>query len=155
MELPEGDVSAKVKKRLHLFKLFYPLDRREERQWGKILEGDVNHLRTQLERLAKKMGYNQEMIEDLYILWRDIEDSRAECLFCKVDDAADLAHIQAIFRLIGEYHPSVTYGFIRQVKDGVGVFDVFRFSWLSYMEHCNRIRSPKYVPRRRRTDSHT
>jgi hypothetical protein len=149
----EGDIPAKLKKRLQLFRLFHPLDRKEERRWGKILEKDIKQLSGQLEKIAVSMEYTQEIIEDQFILWRDNEDSRAECLFCKVEDATDLAHIQGIFRLIGEYHPSVTYGFIRQTKDGDGIFDVFRFSRFSYMEHCNRIRSAKYVPHRRRQSS--
>ena len=66
MDIPEGEIPVKVKRRLELFGLFYPMDRKEERQWGKLFEGNFSHLVVHLEKLSAKKEYNQEIIEDQF-----------------------------------------------------------------------------------------
>jgi len=77
------------------------------------------------------------------VLWLDPVDSKAECMFCSIYDITDLDLVASIFDKIKKYSPVFTYCFVNQKKDGEGVFEIFRFSKFSYLEHCNRVKSPK------------
>ena len=61
-------------------------------------------------------------------------------MFSYIENAMQLELFIELFNNINEYSPTFTYAFVNQEKDGNGVFDIFRFSKFSYLEHCNRVK---------------
>jgi hypothetical protein len=143
MKISEDEIPEKVGRRIELSKLFYPLERKYERRWGRTFDSGFDQLHSELQELAEERQYFQDKIDHNTILWKDAVDGTAECMFCLINDATNLGTIQDVFQKIEKYKPVFTYAVVHQVKDGEGVFDIFRLSKFSYMEHCNRVRAPK------------
>lgn len=143
MEITDKKIPEKIKRRLTLFKMFYPLDRNQERRWGRIFDSEFKDVCAFFKEAAEKNNYEQKSIGKQLILWKDIGTPNVEALFYFVWEPSDLDQIQGIFKRIQKHRPAVSYGIIHQKKDGDGVFDIFRFSRFSYLEHCNRVRSTK------------
>ena len=108
-----------------------------------MLNSGFDHTAEELNSLSNNLNYNQKVPEENTILWLDPVDGKAECMFCLIYDITDLDLVVSIFDKIKKYSPVFTYGFVNQKKDGEGVFDIFRFSKFSYLEHCNRVKNPK------------
>jgi len=140
--MTETDLPQKVKKRIELAKLFYPLDRKYQRRWAKLLIAGFGSTAEQLYTLSAEYNYNFISPEDNTVLWLDGETDKPECMFCLINDSANLELTASIFERIKKYAPVFTYAFVNQKKDGDGVFDIFRFSKFSYLEHCNRVKYP-------------
>jgi hypothetical protein len=139
----EGEIPERIKKRIELSKMFYPLDRNEERKWGRLCGKGFEHILLKLQEVAEEKNYLQEEAMHQVVLWRDKDDSNVECMFCFIPDAGDLNSVSRIFATIRALQPVFTYAIVHQRKDGEGQYDIFRFSRFSYLEHCNRVRSPK------------
>jgi hypothetical protein len=137
-ELPE-----KIKNRIELSGIFYPLDQNQKTKWGRIMSKGFDAVLEKLGTLAEDLGYNQETISGNTILWADKNAPGVECMICWVDEVMDLNQMQGVFRQIRKYKPVFTYAIVHQKKDGEGNYDIFRFSRFSYLEHCNRVRAPK------------
>jgi len=142
MKLPDEQYPEKVQRRIDLSTLFYPLERKYQRRWGKTFDSGFETILIAFQEVADTKNYLQEQLDANKILWRDAEDASAECLFCVIDDVTDIDTICDVFDTIKQYNPFFTYAIVRQEKDGDGQFDIFRFSKFSYLEHCNRVRSP-------------
>ncbi len=142
MNLSEEQYPEKVQRRIALSKLFYPLERKHQRRWGKIFDSGSETIYEAFQEVAEAKNYRQEKLDANKILWRDSKDDSAECMFCLIDDVTDIDAICDVYDMIKQYNPFLTYTIVHQVKDGEGQFDIFRFSKFSYLEHCNRVRSP-------------
>ena len=88
------------------------------------------------------MDYFSKSIEGKYILWSERDKPNIECMFCLIDDITNIELLMELLRKIKIFSPIFTYAFVHQKKDGDGVFDIFRFSKFSYLEHCNRVKYP-------------
>ncbi len=142
MDLTEEYLPERVNRRLALAKLFVQLERKDERKWAKIFMSGRENIRAHFSTLAAELNYTEEHIEDNIILWREPEDNVAECMFCFIYDPVEFEPVYNIFKFIDKYKPVFTYGIIRQWKEGENLFDIFRYSKFSYMEHCNRVKYP-------------
>ena len=145
--MQEKEIPEKIKKRIELSGLFYPMERKYERRWGKTLNSGFEQTLAELQSLSNNLNYNQKVPEENTVLWLDPDDGKSECMFCLIDDITKLDLVAGIFDKIKKYSPLFTYAFVNQKKDGEGVFDIFRFSKFSYLEHCNRV---KYVKSKKR-----
>jgi hypothetical protein len=132
-----------VKKRIEIAKLFYPLDRNEERKWARIFHNGLDSLCVRLEPEASKLKFDQDLVEKSFILWKDPDSNKNECMFCLITDATSFQSIQAVIKKIEALKPTFTYALVHQKKDGEGTYDIFRLSKFSYLEHCNRVKVPK------------
>jgi len=131
-----------VKKRIKIAKLFYPLERKLQRRLAKNLVSGFDDTFKYLNEFAESMNYVQAVKEKRYIIWKDPDKKNNECMFCIIEDITKLSSVMEIFEKIIKYSPVFTYAFVNQKKTGIGVFDIFRFSKFSYLEHCNRIKYP-------------
>ena len=145
--MQESEIPERIKKRIKLAGLFYPLERKYERRWGKTLNSGFDETVVKLQSLSDDLNFNQKVPEENTVLWLDTDDGKSECMFCLIDDITKLDLVTGIFDKIKKYSPQFTYAFVNQKKDGEGVFDIFRFSKFSYLEHCNRV---KYVKSKKR-----
>jgi hypothetical protein len=137
-ELPEN-----IKRRLDLFKMFYPLERKYERRWAKIFHSPFAEIAEKFKEKSIEENYRQEVLQENLILWRDTVDKDTTCMFYFINDAMDFKSVQNLFKYIDQHKPLLTYAIVHQKKDGEGVYDIFRCSKFSYLEHCNRVRVPK------------
>ena len=145
--MQEKEIPERIKKRIKLAGLFYPLERKLERSWGKLLNSGFDETAEELSSLSNDLSFKQKVPEVNTILWLDPDDNKTECMFCLIDNSTKLDVVTGVFDKIKKYSPQFTYAFVNQKKDGEGVFDIFRFSKFSYLEHCNRV---KYVKGKKR-----
>lgn len=131
-----------VKKRIEIAKLFYPLDRNHKRRIAKILNSGIEETIKYLNAYAEEMQFIQVINKDKYIIWKQNNASKIECMFCFIADATNMNLLQSLIENIQKITPTFTYVFINQKKDGDGVYDIFRFSKFSCLEHCNRVKYP-------------
>lgn len=132
-----------IKRRIELSKIFTTQNQTDKRRWGKVFFNGFESTEEKLLLLSKSMNYTQEKINKRSLLWKNPQSGSAECIFCYIDDITNIKNVSAIFRLINKFNPLFSYGIVRQFKDGVGVYDIFRFSKFSYLEHHNRVKAPK------------
>jgi hypothetical protein len=132
-----------VKKRIEISKLFYPLDRNEEKKWAIIFRNGLDSLYAKLEIEASKLDFVQDLVQDKFIIWKDLPSNTNECMFCIITDATAFKSIQDVINHIEAFMPTFTYTIVHQVKDGEGTYDIFRLSKFSYLEHCKRVKIPK------------
>lgn len=140
MTIAEKEIPEKAQRRLDLFAMFYPLERKYERRWAKTFHSSFETISEKFKKLSVEKSYHQEEIDNHLILWRDPEDSSVECMFYFIKDITNFADPYQLFRYIDKYKAFLTYAVVNQKKDGEGVYDIFRFSKFSYLEHCNRVR---------------
>jgi hypothetical protein len=95
--MQENEIPERVKKRIELAKLFYPLERKYERRWGKLLNSGFDQTAEELSSLSNTLNYNQKVPEENTILWLDPIESKAECMFCLIYDITDLDLVASIF----------------------------------------------------------
>jgi hypothetical protein len=142
MNSSNSQKSVNVKKRLELFGMFYPLERKYERRWAKIFKSNFNVIVEKFKEISQEKKYEQEEINNQIILWRNVNEESVECMFYFIKDVANLLSVQNCFKLIAKYDVYLTYAIVHQKKDGENNYDIFRFSKFSYLEHCNRVRYP-------------
>jgi len=140
MSTIEKKLPKRIKRRIKLSKIFYPLERKEERMWGKVFKSGIKNIFEYFEELALRSNYIQEKIDSNKIIWKE-KDNSIECMFCFIQDITKLELVKNVFSVIKRLNPVFTYAIVHQRKDGEGVYDIFRFSKFSYLEHCNRVRS--------------
>lgn len=85
----------------------------------------------------------QEKGSSEYIIWRDPGTGSCKCMFQMIHEVTDLNEVREMFDRIADLEPALTYDIIHHRKDGEGIYDIFRFSKFSYMEHCNRVKATK------------
>ena len=136
----KNKLTLKIKQRLELFDMFYPTKQSEKRKWARIFSSSFNRICEVFEERSERQKYLQEVIGNDTIIWRDKTDSLLECMFCFVNDLTDFNLVKKMFLRIEKYKPTLTYAIVHQKKDGQGVYDIFRFSKFSYLEHCNRVK---------------
>ncbi len=141
--MKETSLPKNVKNRLKIAKLFYPLDRTEERKFARIFNQGINELEKELELLASKLNFLQERFETKYILWKDPDSNIVESMFCIIKDPSKFSNIKHIINMIENINPTFTYAIVHQWKEGEGTYDIFRLSKFSDFEHCNRVKLPK------------
>jgi len=142
MNISKEKMPEKVRRRLDLFAMFYPLERKYERRWAKTFHSSFETISEKFRELSDEKHYRQEEANNHLILWRDTEDSSVECMFYFIKDITNFADSYQVFRYIEKYKAFLAYAVVHQKKDGEGVYDIFRFSKFSFLEHCNRVRIP-------------
>jgi hypothetical protein len=136
----KNKLPLKIKRRLKLFDMFYHTKQSEKRKWARIFDSSFDRICEVFEERSESQKYLQEIIGKDAIIWRDKTDSLLECMFCFVNDLTDFKLVKKIFLRIEKFKPPLTYAIVHQKKDGEGVYDIFRFSKFSYLEHCNRVK---------------
>jgi hypothetical protein len=142
MKMQREEIPQTVKKRIEIAGLFYPLERKLQKRLAKNLVSGFDATLKYLNELAESLNFVQNVLEGKYIIWKDSGKKSNECMFCLINDITKLNFIVELFEKIKKYSPVFTYAFVYQKKDGHGVFDIFRFSKFSYLEHCNRVKYP-------------
>jgi hypothetical protein len=142
MTMQENKIPEIVKKRIEIAKLFYPLERKLQRRLAKNLVSGFNDTLEYLNELAERMNFSQTVLEKKYIIWKGPDKKSNDCMFCIIEDITKLSSVVELYEKIKKYSPVFTYAFVNQKKEGNGVFDIFRFSKFSYLEHCNRVKYP-------------
>ena len=109
-----------------------------EAQWADLIEGGKpEQLAAALEILAADHSCNQT-VEDNIILWAD-SDGRLEAQFFCLPDARDLDAIIGMYRRIRETRCPLSFAFVNSER--AGLYDIFRLSARSYLEHHNQARA--------------
>jgi hypothetical protein len=139
MNLNKKKLPKRIKRRIELSKMFYPLERSEERKWGRIFNSKQNIILDYFGEIALEKKYLQEKVDANKIIWKE-KDGSIECMFCFIENISDLESVRKVFSKIKKLSPLFTYAVVHQQKDGDGIYDIFRFSKFSYLEHCNRVR---------------
>ena len=134
---------AYVRRRIELAKLFDTSSQTEKRRWGRLFASNFEHIQQRFEVFAGENNYQQKVVSEDTLIWYEPKKSDAECMITFVQDVMNLNHIERIFRRIKEYNPFFSYAIVHQIKDGDGVYDIFRFSRFSFLEHHNRVKAPK------------
>jgi hypothetical protein len=141
-KVKEKEIPEIAKRRIKLSNLFYPLERKYQRRWAKVFNQGFEQTADKLKELSLELQYDYKIPEANSVLWIDSHTNRTECMFCLINDSMDFDMVFNIFKEIEKYEPFFTYAFVHQKKEGVGIFDIFRFSKFSYLEHCNRVKYP-------------
>ncbi len=138
----KGSVPENVQKRLDLFNMFYPLESKLKRRWAYLFSQEFKKIIARFKELALENDYLQEEREDRIIIWKNIGNNDVECMFYFIEDVTDLESVFQLYKNIQKYRAFLTYAIAHQKKDGDNVYDIFRCSRFSYLEHCNRVRYP-------------
>lgn len=140
--MEDKDISEIVKKRIEISRLFYPLERKLQRRLAKNLVLGFEETANYLSVFANELNFTQNIIEGKFIVWRYKNKSKIECMFNYIEDSMKMDLFIEVYEKIKKYSPTFFYSFVTQKKEGEGVFDIFRFSKFSYLEHCNRVKYP-------------
>ena len=149
MKTIDSKLPKRIQRRIELSNIFYPLERKEERKWGKIFNSEIKYIFDYFNQLAINKNYLQEKIDVNKIIWKE-KNGSIESMFCFIEDLTNLESVRNVFLKIKKLNPTLTYTIVHQKKDGEGIYDIFRFSKFSYLEHCNRVRAVA----KRRTKNH-
>lgn len=106
-------------------------------KWGRIFSQPVPQVGEALAPLAERHGCRQQVKAD-HILWFG-KSGKPVAMFCFITDPSDLAQVKRVYNRISRLSPRVTFAIVHQKADGSGVYDIFRFSERSYLEHHNRV----------------
>ena len=140
--MKDKDIPDIINKRIEIAKLFYPLERKLQRRLAKNLVLGFEETANYLSVYADGLNFTQNIIEEKFIVWRYKNKSIIECMFIYIEDSMKMDSFIEVYEKIKKYSPTFTYSFVTQKKEGEGVFDIFRFSKFSYLEHCNRVKYP-------------
>ena len=111
--------------------MFSSLSQQENREWAEAFSADAA---MKFGEVSKQYNCTQQT-EEGSVLWLG-EDDKLEVMFLVIPDPEDLNSFRKIYELIGIKKCPLTYVV---VPVGKGVYDIFRLSLASYMEHCNRV----------------
>jgi hypothetical protein len=100
MNISGDNQSIKMKKRLDLFGMFYPLERKDERRWAKIFKSDFKTIAEKFKEVSTEKGYKQEEGNNQFILWRDADESSVECMFYFIKDVTNFSSVYNCFKYI-------------------------------------------------------
>ncbi len=134
------DLPERIKRRINLSAMFYPLERKYERSWGNLFKSEFPDIVERFEELSIEKNYTQKHISNNTIIWQDVTDSNVECMFYFINDPTNFDSVFDLFKMINRYRSFITYAIVHQKKDGENCYDIFRLSKFSYLEHCNRVR---------------
>jgi hypothetical protein len=109
----------------------------KKKKWGRIFSLPFPRIAEALAPLAERHGLRQEARAD-HILWLG-KSKKPAAMFCFITDPSDLAQVKRVYNRISRFSPRVTFAIVHQKADGSGVYDIFRFSERSYLEHHNRV----------------
>ena len=73
MEPQYDTLPEKVKRRIDLSKMFYPLERKHERRWGNMFKSDFKVNAERFRELSIEKKYNQNEISDHMIIWQELQ----------------------------------------------------------------------------------
>ena len=119
-----------------IYKMFQHYNPEFQYHWNNIINSGLKRFAEELDDLAGGFDVSQE-IEDSMVFWKN-DDNAVEAMFAYVIDPTDLKGIMHAFRLIKKRKVPVAFVFIEQRADGERMYDIFRLSEKSYLEHCNR-----------------
>jgi hypothetical protein len=63
-------------------------------------------------------------------------------LLFRIPDPRDLSSVRRVYDTIAANEAPLAYAFVNQVPDGLGTWDIFHMSKLTYLAHCNRVSGP-------------
>jgi hypothetical protein len=109
----------------------------KKNKWGRIFSLPLPRIAEALAPLAERHGCRQEVKPD-HILWFG-KSKKPAAMFCFITDPSELAQVKRVYSRITKLSPRVTFAVVHQKSDGNGVYDIFRFSEQSYLEHHNRV----------------
>ncbi len=137
-----GTIQNESGQRRELFELFQPLDWETALHWASVFKSRFSLISEHFRKIADRYPYLQEEVTEQFILWRDPENKSVECMFYFVNDVADLSAIYHCFEYIKQFDVYLTYIIAHQKCEGENVFDIFRSSRFSVLEHCGRVIYP-------------
>lgn len=123
-----------------LYRLLYPLDGAEQDEWAATVHLPRGEFEDRLRQAAEAHGCTQENHGE-YLAWMG-PAGNPELLMFRIPDPGNLAAVRNIYAVIEETNCPMAYAFVNQRGDSVDAWDVFQFSRLSYLCHCNRIAGP-------------
>lgn len=122
-----------------LFRMFYPLERAEQRKWAEILSLPEDEYLSALDDEARSRGLQQCALDEA-VAWE--ADGEQLMLLFRVGDPRDLDAVRRIYDTIAANTAPLAYTFVRQLPDGRDTWDIFHMSKLTYLAHCNRVSGP-------------
>jgi hypothetical protein len=120
--------------------MFYPLEAEEQRKWAAILSLPEDEYLSALEEEASRRGLRQRPVDGA-VAWLD-EDGHQLMLLFRVEDPRNLEAIRKVYDTIAASEAPLAYAFVQQIPDGMGTWDIFHMSVLTYLAHCNRVSGP-------------
>ncbi len=140
--IAEKSVNASnTRRRLDLYNLFFSIEKNLEKKWVKLFSTNFKTIADFFRELSKQKHFDQQEVNSDFILWRTPGSSTVECMFYFINNPSSLSEVYNCFRFIKQYNVGLTYAVVRQSKEGKDIFDIFRLSKYSYLEHCNRLKS--------------
>jgi hypothetical protein len=109
----------------------------KKHKWGRIFSLPLPRIGEALAPLAERHGFRQQVKKD-YILWLG-KSKKPAAMFCFIADPSELAQVKKVYDRISLFSPRVTFAVVHQKADGPGIYDIFRMSERSYLEHHNRV----------------
>lgn len=123
-----------------LYRMFYPLDRTEQNEWAEIVQLPHADYVACLADKAQVYDCRQEVEEDA-VRWFG-KAGNLELMLFRIPDPGNLRAVTAIYAAIADTECPIAYAFVNQRGDHRDAWDVFQFSRLSYLNHCNRVSGP-------------
>jgi hypothetical protein len=125
-----------------LLAMFYPLIRTERQRWARVFALPEPEYLSALEAEAVARGLTQVLVaEGNAVAWVDGEGQELLLLF-RLYDPRDLAAVRSMYETVAAHDAPLAYAFVHQTPDGVGTWDIFHMSRLTYLSHCNRVSGP-------------
>jgi len=104
------------------------------RGWVKLLEGPQEKVDRQLEVFARERDCRQEADGNI-VRWLN-QEGQTEALFFLLPDPSDIDAFVTIYKEIKEHLCPVSFVFLKCEEPGL--YDIFRLSGRSYLEHHNQ-----------------
>jgi hypothetical protein len=109
--------------------------------WGRVFASPVPKIAEALAPFAERAGCKQKILKDS-IIWQG-RDKNPEIMFCFIPEPSDLKAVRAVYGKVAKLNPILTFVIVHQKSDGIGSYDIFRLSRISYLEHYNRVYNRK------------
>ncbi|MDH3292166.1 MAG: hypothetical protein OEO20_11020 [Gemmatimonadota bacterium] len=123
-----------------LYRMFYPLDRPAQNEWAEIVQlSQVDYVACLADK-AQQYDCRQEVSGDA-IRWHG-KAGNLELMLFRIPDPGNLSAVRAVYAAIAEAECPIAFAFVNQRGDHRDAWDVFQFSRLSYLCHCNRVSGP-------------
>ncbi len=123
-----------------IFGLFDDYSQKNKLQWGRVFNQGIEKIKEHLFELAQKYKLAQESKNNT-VIWN--KNNKCEAMFVYIHDPSVISSFKTIYSGIEKLNCPVAFIIVRQTIDGEGIFDIFRFSNKSYLEHNNRARYRK------------
>lgn len=122
--------------RQDIYNLFNVYQPEFQYKWNRIIAAGFDSFAEELKRLSDDFHVRQT-VEGEYVFWTG-NDEKIEAMFAYLVDPTDLDAIIQCYSLIRDRQIHLTFAIIEQREDGSGMYDIFRLSETSYLEHMNR-----------------